>query len=77
MPDGVYEVTLAFNSAEQALFSASVNGCIVPDVALTDPFTATSRSVHAEAVAGAGIRIEFTPTVGEPSVAAIMVRRLP
>jgi hypothetical protein len=46
-------------------------------VALTDPFMVVTRSVHTEARGDEGIRIEFIPSVGEPSVSAIMVRRLP
>ena len=77
VPDGTYEVTLGFNTAEERHFSVSVNGHIVPDIALTSVHTATNRSVHVEARAGSGIRIEFTSAAGKPSVAAVTVRRLP
>jgi beta-galactosidase len=76
LPDGSYEVSLGFNSDEPRVFSVSVNDRVIPDVALTDSFTAVTRSILAEARGGAGLRIGFTPTTGIPSVAAIMVRRI-
>jgi beta-galactosidase len=76
VPDGAYEVTLGFNSAEPRRFSASVNGTTIPDLAVPAPYTASSRSIRTEARSGAGIRIVFTPSPDDPPVAAIMVRRL-
>ena len=76
LPDGSYELTLGFNSDEPRIFSVSVNDRVIPEVTLTNSFTAVTRTLQAEARGGAGLRIGFTPSTGIPSVAAIMVRRI-
>lgn len=74
--DGVYEVTLGLSSAEPRTFAATVNGRLIPDINLHEPYSPATRSIEVEARAGTGIRIDFLPSKDEPSVASIMVRRI-
>ncbi|HUP44701.1 MAG TPA: glycoside hydrolase family 2 TIM barrel-domain containing protein [Thermoanaerobaculia bacterium] len=85
VPDGVYEVLLGFAEGKrdaqpgQRVFSVSINGqTVIRDLDLTGAhgrYTAIRRSVTAEAHNGGGIRIEFTASAGDASIASIMVRR--
>jgi beta-galactosidase len=85
VPDGTYEVTLGFAEgkrdarAGERIFSVRVNGQdVVRDLDLAaeyGAYTAVRRSVPVEASGGNGIRIEFTAKAGQPTIAAIMIRR--
>ncbi|HEX6179212.1 MAG TPA: glycoside hydrolase family 2 TIM barrel-domain containing protein, partial [Thermoanaerobaculia bacterium] len=85
VPDGSYEVTLGFAenrddvAAGQRVFSVSVNGAeAVRDldlVAQHGRYVAVTKTLPIE-TDGDGIRIQFTASAGQPSIASIMIRKL-
>jgi beta-galactosidase len=82
VPDGSYEVTLGFAEHDakpgSRVFTVRVNGReLFRDLDLAaayGAYTAVSRTTRTAAVNGSGIRIEFSASKGEPSVATIMIR---
>lgn len=84
VPDGEYEITLAFAELEdsargQRVFDVTVNGAVVAaalDLAgAYGPYQPVSRRITTAARQGSGITVELTARRGQPTLSGIRVRR--